>query len=187
MSILVFHESPVIQIASVTFTNVPTILQYEDTPLIQVTQSEAAGYDIQIPIYHPDGTYLAKVKGSRLVTTEAGRKAGVSLEHPALMDVCKIGDRVVFEIRREEAAALKTIAELHTPEGAFVKCSNEALSCALGARGTQLLLGNTVFIGSVEDAKVGIHLRRDGYGIGKGGGTVKIEYMAPPARYQPIA
>jgi hypothetical protein len=61
---------------------VPTILQYDDTPLIQVVRVAEAGYTTEIPIYHSDGTYLAKVVGSQLYSTPEGQKAGVTLRHP---------------------------------------------------------------------------------------------------------
>jgi len=121
MDKLIFTQSPAVTIATNTFINVPVILQYDETPLILIVQAQPAGYTTQIPIYHSDGTYLAKVIGSRLFPTPAGEKAGLKLEHPPKMTVCKLGDRTLFEIIREEAAALKTRAELHAPDGYFVK------------------------------------------------------------------
>jgi hypothetical protein len=79
MDKLTFTRSPAVTIATNTFVNVPTILQYEDTPLIQVVKVQPAGFTMQIPIYHPDGTYLAKVVGSRPFMTRDGEKVGLSL------------------------------------------------------------------------------------------------------------
>ena len=71
---LVFQSSPRIVVATNTFINVPTILKYEDTPLMEVIQKQDLGFTTQIPIYHSDGTYLAKVKGNRVFPTKAGEK-----------------------------------------------------------------------------------------------------------------
>ena len=66
MNELIFTSAPIVKLATNTFINVPIILQYEDIPLIQIIKTESAGFTTEIPIYHPDGTYLAKVVGSRL-------------------------------------------------------------------------------------------------------------------------
>ncbi len=76
MDKLIFNESPAVEIATNTFIDVPIILQYEDTPLIEVVKTQEAGYTTQIPIYHSDDTYLAKAVESRLFTTLQADKAG---------------------------------------------------------------------------------------------------------------
>jgi hypothetical protein len=59
MADLIFHSTPRISFASNTFINVPTILQFDDTPLISVVRVADLGFTSEIPIYHSDGTYLA--------------------------------------------------------------------------------------------------------------------------------
>jgi len=122
---IIFQESPIFWLGSNKFINVPVVLMYRDTPLIEVGRFEEAGYTTQISIYHPDGTYLAKVKGSRLFATSDGEKSGLQLRHPDKMTICELNGKTLFEIRRLEAAALKTTAELHTPDGLFIKVSEE--------------------------------------------------------------
>ena len=73
--VLVFDESPEIEVATNKFIDVPIILQYDTVPMIAVVRETEAGFRLEIPIYHRDGTYLAKVKGSQLYLTDAGRKA----------------------------------------------------------------------------------------------------------------
>lgn len=63
MDKLIFTSSPVMTIATNIFINVPIILQYEEVPLVQIVKAHPAGFTTQIPIYHSDGTYLAKVVG----------------------------------------------------------------------------------------------------------------------------
>ena len=74
---LVYSDRPSVQVASNWFINVPIILQYEETPLIQVVKEEEAGFTTEIPIYHPDGRYLAKVKGSQLYATKKASRQGL--------------------------------------------------------------------------------------------------------------
>ena len=59
-----FHNHPTVELATNTFVRVPVILQYDELPLIEIVQTQSAGFTTKIPIYHPDGTYLAKVVGS---------------------------------------------------------------------------------------------------------------------------
>jgi hypothetical protein len=163
MDKLIFTQSPAVTIATNTFINVPVILQYEDTPLISIVQAQPAGYTTQIPIYHSDGTYLAKVVGSRLFPTPAGEKAGLKLEHPPKMTVCKLGDRILFEIIREEAAALKTRAELHAPDGYFVKVTDDPKVGLFTAAGNALQVGGLTMIGCmVQSGRIGIWIKKDG-------------------------
>ena len=126
MERLIFHNHPTVELATNTFVRVPVILQYDELPLIEIVQTQSAGFTTKIPIYHPDGTYLAKVVGSHLFPTPEGEQAGLRLEHPDRMTVCKLGEKVLFEIRRKDAAALRTQAELYTPDGRFVKCAQSS-------------------------------------------------------------
>jgi len=163
-SVLVFQESPEIELATNRFINVPIVLQYDEVPLIEVVTELNVGFEIQIPIYHSNGTYLAKVKGSQLYLTEDGKKAGVTLRHPDKMTVCEIDGRTIFEITREEAAALKTQAELYTPDAAFIKCSNSDLAgYVLDDNSNQLQIGGCTMQGNVfTNCRIGIHIRKDG-------------------------
>lgn len=167
--VLVFQKSPEIVLATNLFINVPIILQYEETPLIEVVKELNVGFNIQIPIYHNDGTYLAKVKGSQLYLTTDGEKAGVVLRHPNKMTVCEIDGKTIFEIKREEAAALKTKAELYTPDAAFIKCSNDSLAgYVMDSNNEQLQIGGLTMQGNMfSGCRIGVHIRKDG-GIGIG-------------------
>lgn len=164
MKNLVFFQSPKVTIATNTFINVPTILQYEDTPLIEVVRVVNAGYKIQIPIYRPDGTYIAKVVGSRLFRTKNGEKAGLSLKYPKNKTICEMGGKTLFVIEREGAAALQVSAELYTPDGAFVKCSPNLMpKLFIGDNERPLEYGGIIMSGNVfQDLRIGIWIRNDG-------------------------
>ena len=61
---LIYQTTPTVIFATNTFINVPTVLQFDDTPLISVVKEENLGFTREIPIYHAEGTYLAKVRGT---------------------------------------------------------------------------------------------------------------------------
>jgi hypothetical protein len=167
MDTLLFFKSPAVTIATNTFVNVPVILQFEDTPLIEVVRTEVTedkriAFTTQIPIYHPDGTYLAKAVGSRLFTTKEGEKAGLVLRYPKNMTVCELEGKTLFEIHRQGAAAISAHAELYTPEGAFVKCP-ASLKPQLFLGGTEIKIGGVTMIGNTfAGVRIGIWMRKDG-------------------------
>ncbi|POF89348.1 hypothetical protein [Pseudomonas putida] len=162
MDKLVFQSAPSVELGSNKFINTPTVLQFDDTPLIQVVRNQQAGFTTQIPIYHQDGTYLAKAVGSQLYRTSDGDKAGVTLEHHDKLTVCKLNGQVLFEIRREEAAALKTAAELYTPEGYFVNYTSPTPGL-VDKDGAALNLNGITMTGCVfSNNKIGIWMRSDG-------------------------
>jgi len=118
---LTFQDRPEFQIGTLTFRNVPTIVQFCDTPLIEVGQFESAGYTTRFHVFHNDGTDLAIVKGANLFLTEDGRRAGLALRHEPKLIVCELGSHTLFELRHTEASALKGWAELYTPTGLLVR------------------------------------------------------------------
>ena len=75
MNELIFTQFPAVTIATNTFINCPVPLKFDDTNLIELIQEEKVGFTTQIPIYHPDGTYLAKVVGNRIFLTDDGKKS----------------------------------------------------------------------------------------------------------------
>jgi hypothetical protein len=163
MDELILTSSPVMTIATNIFINVPIILQYEEVPLVQIVKAQPAGFTTQIPIYHPDGTYLAKVVGSRLFLTPEGKNAGLSLIYPDKMTVCKLGNRVLFEIIREGAAALKTHAELFTPDGYFVKITESPQPELFDASSHSIKIkGNTMSGNTFVNCRIGILIKKDG-------------------------
>ena len=95
---LYFASSPRVTVATNTFINVPVILKYEDTPLIEIIKEQGIGFTTQIPIYHSDGTYLAKVKANRVYPTEAGRKANIHVSDQHGKFICSLEDKVMFDI-----------------------------------------------------------------------------------------
>lgn len=160
---LYYQSLPSVTIATNTFINVPVVLKYEDTPLIEITKELNAGFTTQIPIFHSDGTYLAKVKGNRVYPTEAGKKVNIEIRDMPGTFICSLGDRVMFELSHGVGKAFKAIAELYAPDGYFVKCSDAPEPELLDLAGDAIHVGGCTVVGSVfRNLSVGIWLRKDG-------------------------
>ncbi len=156
-------ESPIIEIAGNTFFKVPIILQHVDTPLLEVVKTTNAGFTTQFSIYHPDGTYLAKVKGTQIYPTEAGKKAGLAMRHFPKGTALEMCGKTMFEVRREKAAALKASAELFTPTGSFVKFSQTEMSGHINIQGDQLTVGPvSIQRTHFQGLDIGIWIKQDG-------------------------
>lgn len=157
---LIFYESPEVEFGGCFFIDVPIILEYDDTPLIEVVQAQKAGYTTQFQVYNRDGIYIAKVKGSQVYLTEDGSKSKLELRHPQDMTVCELDGQTIFEISRKDAAALKTEAELFTPDGRFLKSNEHGVpSNLISTDGTALRIGSNIMVGCrFQKCRVGIHI-----------------------------
>ena len=157
---LIFSESPTVTFATNTFLRVPVILQEDESPLIEIVQTEGAGFTTKFHIQHPDGTDLAVVVGSRLFLLPDGKKAGLKMRHPAGRTVCELGDQTLFEIQRREAAALSTEAELYTRSGSFIKAPSDIPFAAFDTKSREeffLEFGQPIFVrNTVKGGKVGV-------------------------------
>lgn len=150
-------------IATNTFINVPVVLKYEDIPLIEFVREQPIGFATQVPIYHSDGTYLAKVKGNRVYPTGAGKKANVKVRNTADKFICTLENRVVFELSHGVGQAFKADAELFTPDGYFVRCADALYPGLFDSAGSAIALSGVTLMGNTFlNCRVGIWLRKDG-------------------------
>ena len=163
MDQLVFQSSPTVTLATNQFVNVPVILQYDDTPLISIIREQALGYTTEIPIFHADGTYLAKVKGTRVFPTKAGELAGIAMRHPQGMTVCEMNGKTLFEVAHQTGDAFRTQAELYTPTGYFVKSTDSPTLQLIDKTGQALQVGGIQMSNcSFSGCRIGIWLKSDG-------------------------
>lgn len=163
MDQMFYQPSPKVVLATNTFINVPTILQYDDTPLISLVRDQALGFTTEIPIFHPDGTYLAKVNGTRIFATEDGKKAGLEIAALPQLTVCKMAGKVVFEIRHQPGDAFRAAAELYTPTGYFVKCVDHPAIELRNQGGEALKVSGIIMSGNVfSGCRIGVWVRSDG-------------------------
>jgi hypothetical protein len=163
---LCLPSPPSIIVATNTFINVPVVLKYEDTPLIEVVEvmaKHAISFTTQVSIYHPDGTYLAKVRGNRVYPTEAGKKADIKVGDTPGRFICSLGNRVVFELSHGVGDAFKADAELYAPDRYLVRCSDAPMPVLFSPSGHAIQVGGAMLSGNVfANLTVGIWLRKDG-------------------------
>lgn len=163
MNELIFSAFPKVTLATNIFINVPVILKFDDINLIELIKEEKLGFTTQIPIFHPDGTYLAKVKGTRIYLTEDGEKAGLKIEKKSDVWECKMEKQTLFEIQHTGTNSFKTQAELYTPTGHFVKFTESPKPDLIDMSGNKLRVGGLEMSGStMEGFKTGIWLKSDG-------------------------
>jgi hypothetical protein len=163
MNELIFTQFPQVTIATNTFINCPVPLKFDDINLIELVQEEQVGFTTQIPIYHSDGTYLAKVKGNRIFLTEDGKKVGLTMEKKANVWECQMEKQTLFEIHQQSGNSFKTLAELHTPTGHFVKCTDSPQLGLIDINGNALQVGGISMIGNVfSGMQTGVWIKSDG-------------------------
>lgn len=160
---LFFSSTPKVIVATNIFINVPVVLKYEDTPLIEIILEQGLGFTTQIPIFHSDGTYLAKVKGNRVFPTEDGKKANITIRDTEGKYICSLGNRVMFELTHGVGDEFKAAAELYAPDGYFIKCSDAPKPELLDISGNAIQAGGVTMMGNIfQNVSIGIWLRKDG-------------------------
>jgi len=177
---LFFQSHPDVIIGGNTFRNVPTILQVEDTPLLEVDEFANAGYGLRFPVYNRDGVKVAVIAGNQIHLTEEGRKSNIKPRFEPNLTVCEVNGRSILELRRKDAAALHGWAELYAPGGVLIRAHDSGVSGLL-RDGNALAMGDRVMMGAVFDGcKIGIHAHKTGIGLGVGGGSIYIGYLGAP-------
>ncbi|MGI9286334.1 MAG: hypothetical protein ACR2P1_13170 [Pseudomonadales bacterium] len=163
MEKLIYNTAPIVTFATNRFINIPIILQYDETPLISIVEKEQLGFTTEIPIFHPDGTYLAKVNGTRVYPTKDGKKAGIEMRSLPDATVCKMGGKTLFEIYHERGNSFRTNAELYTPTGYFVKFVDSPTPEIVSRDGQPLQFRGAVMSqNTLIGCQIGIWLKSDG-------------------------
>ncbi len=163
MEKLIYQTAPQVTFATNKFINVPVILQYDKTPLISIVKEQQLGFTTEIPIYHQDGTYLAKVNGTRIYPTEDGKSAGIAMRSLPDVTVCEMNGKTLFEIYHQKGDAFKTNAELYTPNGYFIKSSDNPITEMLNASGESLKFGGiTMSNNTFAGCRIGVWIKSNG-------------------------
>ena len=158
MTDLIIHNTDWIEFGGNFFQNVPILIQYKSTPLVEVVNHVDASFTTQLTIFNKDGVKLARVKGTQIYRTPDGEKSNLVLSHPDKMTVCQLDGKIIFEMRRQTAAALKGSAELYAPDGLFVRV-NDAGSGVAATPSDQIVIGGTVLRGNrLSNMRVGIQI-----------------------------
>ena len=131
--------------------------------MMEIIHEQSIGFTSQFPIYHPDGTYLAKVKGNRVYPTADGKKANISIEQPFGKTICKLDNKVLFELTHGVGDDFKANAELYTPDGYFLKCPDSLQPQLFDSKSKSIRIGGNIISGSTfVNCNVGIWLKKDG-------------------------
>ena len=163
METLTFQKIPIVTIATNKFINVPIILKYEDINLIEIINELGVGFSTQIPIFHSDGTYLAKVKGNRIFPTEDGKKAGIKLDQRLGLTICSMDNQTLFEIHHQTGESFKAFAELYTNDGCFVKCTDAPQPNLIDTKGNAIKIGGVAMSNNTfSGCTIGVWLRKNG-------------------------
>jgi hypothetical protein len=158
---LIFREYPKLIVAKNTFVRVPVVVQYEATPMLEITRTER-GFALRIPIYNSDGVKLTVVEGAELRPTKDGERVGVRICHPRGMTVCELNGKALFEINRTGTATLELSGELYTPDRSLIKWSPESISM-FNPQSHRFQLTAIAKSGRVvADRQIGLLLRSDG-------------------------
>ena len=156
---VIFQEHPDIWMGSSVFRKVPTIVQVDDIPILEVGQFVDAGYTTRFQVFHSDGTHIATVNGSRIFPTEAGNKANLKQRFENNLTICELEGKPILELRRHGAAALRGWAELHAPNGTLIKCFDEKFSGMIGSEGHLCISGQLFMDVLFEGHPIGLHFK----------------------------
>ena len=119
----------------------------------------------EAPVVHlASNTFVGVPTVLQYDDTAAGEKTGVTLRHPGHATVCERNGKAIFEIIREDAAALKTQAELYTPDGSFIKCADESLAgYILRPQKDRLQISGLTIMGcTFQRMRIGVWVKSDG-------------------------
>jgi hypothetical protein len=94
--------------------------------LIELIKEEQLWYTTSIPIYHADGTCLAKIVWTRSYPTEDWKKAWIKTSRTGDVRYCTLDNKTLFEVRHEKWDNWRINAELYAPEWYFVKYSDSS-------------------------------------------------------------
>src|SRR5690606_21128196 len=97
MENLIYSSQPAITIATNTFIDVPIILQIDNINIIEMVHDVDLGFTTLMSIFSSDGLEIAKIKGTRIYPTEAGKEHGLVIDKNYDTWVGKLGNQIIFE------------------------------------------------------------------------------------------
>ena len=74
-----------------------------------------------------------------------------------------MAEKTLFEIHHQADDAFKTVAELYTPDGYFIKYANDPVPIVIDNNGSALRIGGVIMSGNTfVNNKIGIWIRKNG-------------------------
>lgn len=120
------------------------------------------GNDLAITIFQlfPDFSQFSCVIG---LHPEKGEKSGLKVEKGAEVWEGKLNGKTIFEIHHGSGDAFKILAELYTPDGYFVKCSDAPSPSLTDPAGKEINMGGFVISNNYfQGCRIGIWIKKDG-------------------------
>lgn len=163
MSELIYQPTRVVVVATNVFIDVPTILQYEQTPLIEMAEEVKLGYTTSFTVYNSDGTKIAKVQGTRIFSTDEGKDSGLEISKYCDTTEVKLNGASIIEIQHHKGEAFRIFADLFTPNGHLVRVNKNPRPELIDASGNAIKVGGAIFSSNtIAGARIGILVNSDG-------------------------
>ena len=101
-----------------------------------------------------------------------GKKANIVTRHEPNLIVCEVEGKPILELRKNGACAVCGWAELYAPEGVLIRALDSGVSGFL--RGGDAMIVSGVQMQNIlfKDHQIGIHITRQGIGLGVGPGVM---------------
>jgi len=160
MSELIFQKTSKVEYGGNTFVNVPVLLRFDDIPLIEVVRKEKLGLTTSIPIYGSDGTYLAKVVGTRIYSTPDAAKVNFKVIKESDLWACTMEGNTLFEVRHSGRDTFKMNAELYTDTGYFVKTHDHQELYSPQSQTNKIM--HSITGNNISNVEIGIWIRSSG-------------------------
>lgn len=163
MSELIYQPTPIVVVATNVFINVPTILQYEKIPLIEMVEEVKLGYTTSFSIYNSDGIKIAKVRGTRIFPTDDGKDSGLEIAKHSEITEVKLNGSSIIEIQHHKGEAFRIFADLYTPDGYLVRVNNNPQPTLIDTSGNSITIGGVIFSNNrIANVNIGILVNSNG-------------------------
>ena len=158
-----FDSPPEIVLATNTFINIPVVLKYDETPLIEMIHTQDFGFTTRVHIYHSDGSPIGNVTGKRLFLVNEEKQVAIDIKETTDKLTCRLLNKVVFQIASSKEASLNMMCELYIPGGYMVKCSGWSKPQLFDPNGDIIPVGGVLVNGCIfRNSPVGIWLKQNG-------------------------
>ncbi|MDG2071240.1 MAG: hypothetical protein P8J55_05810 [Pseudomonadales bacterium] len=118
---LTFKKPPQVQLGSNIYVKCPVVLQFNDTPLIELSGYKTQQIRLKTHLYDQRGNYLGHLLGGDLVKTKQGEQRDLELKNTEDKISCSLDGQVLVEIIQDKKPWLRITAELYTPCGHYLQ------------------------------------------------------------------
>lgn len=124
---LVYKPIPIVTSLKRMPMNFPAIIPFDDMPWISIVQEDNHGFGSDIQVLNSAGTCLAKIRGTRIFSTEDGKRAGIKLRPLINSTICELNGNELFEIACQSCGSFNIRTGLFAKKGYFIKSTKTSL------------------------------------------------------------